>query len=259
MSSDAAPPPSATPTTGRRGGRDRPAIDLEVLRTEQLTPSMVRVVLGGDGLAAYDDKPFTDRYVKLVFPGDDRPRIRTYTVRSYDALAGELVIDVVQHGDAGIAGPWAANARPGDLISLRGPGGAYRPDLDADWYLFVGDPAVFPAIACAVESLPPDARVVVVARAHDQDEAAYLQLPDDVEVHWLVDDADRGLVDMVASLSFSDGRIDAFVHGELHEVRALRRHLIDERGVPVEQLSISGYWREGLVEDEFQQAKRQSS
>ena len=84
-------------------------IRLEVLRTEWPTPHMVRVTLGGDGLDAYVDNEFTDRYVKLLFPrpGVDlgglgpveartalppelRPVTRTYTVRSYDPVAREL-------------------------------------------------------------------------------------------------------------------------------------------------------------------------
>jgi NADPH-dependent ferric siderophore reductase len=219
---------------------------------------MVRVVLGGDGMAAYEDKAFTDRYVKLLFPVDDGTRIRTYTVRSFDPTAGELAIDVVQHGSAGIAGPWAANAQPGDRISLRGPGGACAPDLDADWYLFVGDPAAFPAIAVAVAALPADATVIVVVRAHDDAEAAYLPLPEGVDVHWVIGDEQNALVDALASLPFPQGAVDAFVHGELREIRTLRIHLLEDRGVPADRLSISGYWREGLVEEEFQVAKREA-
>ena len=39
---------------------------------------------------------------------------------------------VVDHGDVGLAGPWAAAARPGDPVRLLGPGGAYAPDEGAD-------------------------------------------------------------------------------------------------------------------------------
>ena len=39
-----------------------------MLRTERLTPHLVRVVLGGPGLAGLTDNGYTDRYVKLVFP-----------------------------------------------------------------------------------------------------------------------------------------------------------------------------------------------
>ncbi len=108
---------------------------------------------------------FTDHYVKLLFPRPDVaypepfdmekvraelpreqwPSTRTYTVRAWDAEAGELTIDFVHHGDSGLAGPWAANARPGDEIFFNGPGGAYAPRADAGWHLLAGDESAIPA------------------------------------------------------------------------------------------------------------------
>jgi NADPH-dependent ferric siderophore reductase len=132
---------------------------LEVLRKERVGPHMIRVVLGGSGLVDYANNEFTDRYVKLVLPRPgstypdpfdpetirrtrpegEWPVLRMYAARSYDAEARELVIDFVHHGDAGVAGPWAAGAEPGDRLYLRGPGGAYAPRADVDWHLLVGD------------------------------------------------------------------------------------------------------------------------
>ena len=39
----------------------------QVLRTEQITPHMVRVVLGGEGLADFALGEYTDHYIKLCF------------------------------------------------------------------------------------------------------------------------------------------------------------------------------------------------
>ncbi len=127
--------------------RKRVARVAEVLRTTRPTPHLVRVVLGGEGLAGFPVGDFTDHYVKLLFrpadapydvpfdveqvraefPPESWPVTRTYTVRAWDPDAGELTIDFVHHGEEGLAGPWAAAARPGDLIQLFGPGGAYTP------------------------------------------------------------------------------------------------------------------------------------
>ena len=106
-----------------------------VEQVERLTPSMVRVVLGGDGLDDFAMTPWTDAYVNLLFlpaqapysvPFDlaearslDRdawPVPRRFSVRAWDEATRRLTIDFVVHGDEGTAGRWAQRARRGDLL-----------------------------------------------------------------------------------------------------------------------------------------------
>jgi NADPH-dependent ferric siderophore reductase len=248
---------------------------LRVRRTQRLTPHMIRVVLGGADVAAFPETPFTDRYVKLQFPRPgvaypepfdaertrELPRkqwpvVRTYTVRALDHAAGELAIDFVVHGDEGVAGPWAAAARPGDPLQLMGPGGAYAPDPDADWHLFVGDESALPAIGAACERLPGGHRAIAVLEVGDA--AEHQPLAGGVDVTWLHRDPARPdqLVEAVRGTAFPPGRVDAFVHGEAGFVRDVRRHLLGERGVPRAALSVSGYWRRGRDEDGWREDKR---
>lgn len=247
-----------------------------VVRTEQLTPHLVRVVLGGDVLAEFPDNGCTDRYVKLMFPrpgvelpGDgaelwalppeQRPVMRTYTVRAIDPINHQLTIDFVTHGDEGVAGPWAMAARPGDELIMSGPGGAYAPLLDADLHLVVGDEAAIPAIAAALEAMTPGSRAVVVIEVGDAGDELPLPSPADVELTWIhrADGAGpEALLDAVRSLDLPAGRVQAFVHGELHVTRAIRRHLV-EHGIEGDLLSASGYWRRGKDEDGFQAEKRE--
>ncbi|MFP3786400.1 siderophore-interacting protein, partial [Burkholderia sp. SIMBA_024] len=52
------------------------------------------------------------------FPdGVDSTEVRTYTVRSWDAVFGRLVIDFVVH-EGGIAATWALGARPGHIVGV---------------------------------------------------------------------------------------------------------------------------------------------
>jgi NADPH-dependent ferric siderophore reductase len=53
-----------------------------------------------------------------------------------------------------------------------------------------------------------------------------------------------------------DGRGNAFVHGEATAVRFVRRHLVLERGLSVEQLSASGYWKLRRTDEEWRAEKR---
>ena len=71
-------------------------------------------------------------------------------MRAWDAERSLLTLDFVVHGDEGVAGPWAAAAKPGDVLQLTGPGGAYTPDPDAAWHLMVGDLSVLPAIGASL-------------------------------------------------------------------------------------------------------------
>jgi NADPH-dependent ferric siderophore reductase len=65
------------------------------------------------------------------------------------------------------------------------------------------------------------------------------------------------VVAAVAALDFPDGRPQVFVHGEAHEVRAVRKHLLGERGVTKDGSSISPYWRRGDTDESWRQVKRQ--
>lgn len=252
----------------------------EVTRVEQLTPHMVRVAIGGAGLAGLTAGECTDHYIKILFPPpgvvypepfdaavirETRPReewpvIRTYTVRRWLPDVPELWVDFVVHGDEGIAGPWAAHARPGDPVRFMGPGGGYAPDPAADWHLLAGDESALPAIAVALEGMPAGARVRAFIEVEDAAEEQKLESPGDAEITWLHRagrPVGEALVQAVRGFDFPAGDVQAFVHGEAGFVKELRALLRVERGLPMAQLSISGYWRRGLNEDGWQSTKRE--
>jgi NADPH-dependent ferric siderophore reductase len=254
----------------------RRPIRAEVLCTEQLTPGMIRVVVGGDGLEGFGAGEFTDHYVKLQLPPpgapyaapfdvedlrarlprEQWPRTRTYSVRAWDPERRRLTIDFVVHGDEGVAGPWARAARPGDVLQLLGPGGAYAPDPEADWHLMVGDASVVPAIAASLARVPAGVPVHVLIEVTGPEEEHALSSPGDLRLRWLHrSDGGEPLVDAVRELDFPPGSVHAFVHGEASTVRALRRHLIAERGVPREALSVSGYWKRARTDEAWREEK----
>jgi NADPH-dependent ferric siderophore reductase len=250
----------------------------QVVRTERLTPHMQRVVLGGEGLAGFTADTCTDHYVKLLFgpegvtypepfdieriraefPREQWPVTRTYTVRHWDPEHRELTLDFVIHGDEGLAGPWAVRVQPGETVRFMGPGGAYAPDTTADWHLLAGDESALPAIAAALESLPSGAVAHAFVEVAGPEEEQ--KIDSEVEVTWL-HRGDRPvgekLVEAVRALSFPEGRVHAFVHGEAAAVKELRRLLRVEHQFSREDLSISGYWRLGHDEDGWQASKRE--
>jgi NADPH-dependent ferric siderophore reductase len=245
-----------------------------------LTPGLVRVELAGGDLDGFVMPDATDAYVNVAIPPAGAPydavfdpkqvradhpeqawpARRRYTVRAWDAAARVLTVDFVVHGDAGVAGPWAAGVNAGDVLVFEGPGGGYRPDPDADWHLMVGDESALPAIAASLEVLPAGATAVVrmVCDGHDHE----LDLPTatDVDVEWLhrsgtPDDAGR-LATAVRQLAFPAGRVHAFVHGEAEEIRAIRRHLLVDRGLTRQDMSCSPYWRRTMTDEAWRRIKK---
>jgi NADPH-dependent ferric siderophore reductase len=182
-------------------------------------------------------------------------------VRRWDGDAGELTLDLVTHGDHGHAGRWAQNARPGDRLQVTGPSGGYAPDPDAAWHLLVGDESALPAIAASLEVMAPTARAVVVAVVDGADDRIELDAPTDAEVVWVLRDEHTGdgdaLLHAVEGLTFPDGDPQVFVHGEAGEVRAIRRHLVAERGLSREGHSISPYWRRAHTDEQWREVKRE--
>ena len=231
----------------------RPVHTFEVVRSEQLAPHLVRVILGGGGFDTFKPNDFTDAYVKIVFvsdgvdvhslpqpltldsfktlPTEQQPVVRTYTVRCVDEDRREVAIDFVVHGDHGVAGPWAVAAIPGQPAYLMGPSGAYAPDPAADWHLLAGDEAGLPAIGAALEALPDNAIGKVFIEVGGPDDEIPLTAPPGVEVNWIYRDGRADLVPedqagenapLIAAMK--EGRLAAWAGAGLHPRRGAGRH-----------------------------------
>jgi NADPH-dependent ferric siderophore reductase len=237
---------------------ERRALSTTVIQTSWLTPNMVRVVVGGPDLEGFGVGPFTDHYVKCRF-GD---KMRSYTARAWDPERHLLTLDFVVHGDRGVAGPWAAHAKSGDTLEISGPGGGYAPSPEADWHLMVGDDAALPAVAVSLSRVPAGVPVFAVIEVSGPAHRQPLDSPGDLEVIWLHRRSGAGedpslMLEAVRALSLPDGRGHAFVHGEATTVRALRRHLVLERDLPIEALSATGYWKLRRTDEEWRAEKRE--
>lgn len=264
----------------------RPAHVFDVVRTERVSPHLVRVHFGGEGVDRFiagldpEKADVTDSYVKILFarpelglehPYDmealrdrlapeDMPSRRTYTIRSIDREARTVAIDFVVHGDEGIAGPWAASAQPGDRVTLNGPGGTYLPSPEVDEHLLFGDESALPAILAALESLGPDARGLAIIEVGSPADEVPVAVPAGVRLRW-VHRGERpygeALVEAVEALDAPTAPVDVFAHGEREAIKRLRPLIHKQWGVERSRLSLSGYWAFGRVEDTFQAEKRE--
>lgn len=256
----------------RTGG----AYSVQVARTERVTPHMVRVTVTGPDVARLPRHGF-DQWFRLFLPRPDgdtnfravpeqfgmggylkylasrpgsRPPFRNYTVRAHRPDAAELDIDFVAHGDAGIAGPWAQRARPGEQVVLLDQGRGFDPAPDAGSYLLVGDESALPAIVGILRDLPRDARGLALVEVPEPDDRQAVDGPEGVEVRWVArrDPHDRpGTVALDAVRAETlDGPagLTAYLAGEQGLVTEARRHLV-AAGVPKPRITFTGYWRVG--------------
>ncbi|GAA2447178.1 siderophore-interacting protein [Streptomyces macrosporus] len=281
--------PLAAPRKAAHHAAARPAspfrfFDAAVVRRRRLGPSIVRITFGGEQLGEFAgggrDQSFS---LFLPHPGQAEPVVpvelgdawfaawramdpavravmRSYTVSEQRPEAGEVDVDFVLHGDTGPATRWARDARPGARVRLLGPrtpenkSVCFRPPLDTDWVLLAADETALPAVAGILAWLPAGVRArawIEVPRAED---VRPLPTAADVEIAWLVRDGLRrhgAVVDAVRAAALPEGSPYAWVAGESGAVRALRRHLVTERGLGRERVAFSGYWRLGASEEDL--------
>jgi NADPH-dependent ferric siderophore reductase len=165
----------------------------------------------------------------------------------------------------------------------------WHPPVDASCLLIAGDETAVPAICAIVESLPEGTRAHALMEVPTAGDALNLAAPAGVQVTWLPRRAEdgttaaRGLLltravmaavtELAADLSpaqepdLDDVDIEtgilwevptesrgaagayAWLAGEAGVVKGLRRHLVQEVGLPRTSVAFMGYWREGRESD----------
>lgn len=195
--------------------------EVEVVRVARLSPSFVRIELGGPCLADFGvDGPLYDQRIKLVFPHEggpvpsfvgadeswfstwlDRPveergHMRTYTIRDVRGTGADtrLVVDIVVHADDGVAGPgcsWAERAAVGDRVAVLCPrrghafGGIEFAPGTAGRMLLAGDETAVPAMCAILGQLPWQAVGAAFLEVPTAADVHTVQHPEGVEVVWL--------------------------------------------------------------------------
>jgi NADPH-dependent ferric siderophore reductase len=263
---------------------------LQVVRTERLGPSLVRVSFGGDDLA-YFFSDGCDQSLSLFLPQPGQPEpavpyelgdgwwqgwrelpdgvravMRSYTLRALRRDPDEIDIDFVLHEPAGPASRWASLAAPGDRVVLLGPAIAdnrairFRPPEDADLVVVWGDETAVPAVSAILEALPAGARARVWLEVQHAGDTQDLATDADAEVTWLLrgDEGAEGSPMALGALRAAQlppaERPYVWIAGESGQVKALRRHFVGERGFDRRRVTFVGYWRQGLSEEQLREA-----
>ncbi|MEV0906203.1 siderophore-interacting protein [Streptomyces hokutonensis] len=262
---------------------------LQVVRTERLGPSLVRVTFAGDDLAYFfSDGCDQSLSLFLPHPGQSEPAVpyelgdgwwqawrelpddvravmRSYTLRALRRDPDEIDIDFVLHEPAGPASRWASRASAGDRVVLLGPAVAdnrairFRPPEDADLVVAWGDETAVPAVSAILEALPSGTRARVWLEVQHTGDMQDLVTAADAEVTWLVrenqgaEGSPMALDALRAAQLPSAERPYVWIAGESGQVKVLRRHFVGERGFDRRRVTFVGYWRQGLSEEQLRE------
>lgn len=240
-----------------------------VSKTATLSPTLTRVTLAGDGVADFLSTGIGDEYVRVFFPHGDDPTdvslpvptddwwetpegapqapMRTYTISAVRPAEGEIDIDFVLH-QAGVAGPWAAQAKAGHVLGLNSPTGLYVPPEEITWQVLAADLTGLPAIARIAAAPPVGVRTRIVLEVPDANDRVDFPVGADVEITWVIGGNGhgpsalgqlvRGIVD--ARLDLGSGYV--WVAGETVALRDVRKYLRKELGLPATRFKVVGYW-----------------
>lgn len=239
-----------------------------VERVQRLSPGMVRIVFGGEGLDGFVSTGVGDEYFRVFFPaeGQHEPNLpfptedgywdfadgvepapmRTYTVRGWDAEAAELTIDFVVH-DGGVAAAWALNARPGDVVGVNTPKGLYDPPAEIEWQLLIADATGLPAAARLAENAPAGVRTRVVLEVSSPEDELDIRPADGVELHWVHGGnghAPTRIEEILRASELPSGPGYVWVAGETKATRGVRKHLRHKLKLPASAYKVIGYWTE---------------
>lgn len=189
-----------------------------------------------------------------AMPEEDRPVVRNYTVRRGYPERGAIDVDFVVHGDEGPASRWAQTVKPGAVIGILDQDTMFTPNADTDWLLLVADETGLPAVAGVIDSVGDRIPYLAYIETPEAADAQEIPTADGATLEWLYRDepgaqVHRPAVDSeqlqkcVESAAFPPGRVQALVVGESSMVRAVRRHLVTDRGVDKDQVTFCGFWR----------------
>ncbi|MTD54062.1 siderophore-interacting protein [Amycolatopsis pithecellobii] len=198
--------------------------------------------------------PSSERWMlqQAVQSGKRRARVRSYSIRRFrpEMSAFDIEISVHEEHDAGPGAAWAQAAEPGDVVAFLDEGCGYLPTTDAAWQLLVGDESALPAVLAIAEQSAGALSTEVFLEVPDSEDVRDIAAPPNTKIHWLPrnDSAMKpGTLALraVRDAELSGGPFYTWVAGESALATGVRRHLVNDRGVPKPDITFRGYWRHG--------------
>jgi len=242
-----------------------------VYSSETITPNMQRITLHSDDLSGFSAES-EGGYIKLLFNHsggtdlsslgeDERPVMRTYTIRRFDYNSQCIDVDFVRHTtqdrQCGFAARWAMETQKGAVINIAGPGTIQNMNTDVDWYFMVADMTALPALSAKIRKLPVTAKGYAVIQVNSLEDIQTIAAPDGIEFRWIT--TENSLSEYVQKMVWRQGSASIWCACEFDSMRQLRHYFRNEKAIDRENIYISSYWKNGVTEDGHKAIKREDA
>ncbi len=234
--------------------------NITVASTKELCPNLQRIEFSGEDLNDFPSD-FEGGYVKVILEEDKaniddgiRPKMRSYTIGKFDDERKILTLDMMIANHSGHTSTWAKNAKVGDRVVITGPGPRKLDRFDGKKYILLGDLTSQNAVIASAKRISSEALVEAYIFIPLEEDRFEIDLPDHVKINWVVVSDDNYYIEKVESSQLMSSETIFFAGGEAKKIKELRTYL-KERGVSSENIFMSGYWRQGLTDEEYRAQK----
>ena len=241
--------------------------NLKVKKLSQLSPNMLRLTFTSKDLLDFPENE-EGGYIKFLFTNKNEKNneklVRPYTIRNFRKKNLELDIDFAKHkSKSGYAAEWAFNAKIGDEIFISGPSSKQNINIDADWFLFVGDMSALPAISSHLEFLPRDSKGYAILEVLSNGDKINLKKPKNFEVYWVINDQSLGYSDKLyyetKKIDWYKGNPYVWVACEFKAMKKFREYFQIEKQINKKEMYISSYWKYGINQEEHKIIKKKDA
>lgn len=243
----------------------------QVANTYRLSPHLQRVILSGPDLIDFPSgQDGVHVKVLLPHPGNSRPNLeingespalkRSYTIREFDDIKKQLVIDFVIDRHRGPATDWAAQAKIGDYLGIAGPGVRKLTDFTADSYLLIGDITAVNAVNGYAKFIPANAELRALITVPTRDDIIEMDGAEHLKITWRIEDENpTEIAESVRRIAVDMSRdSQIFIGLEARELRAVKSMLLEELEFNRLHIHATGYWKKGIDADRFNMDKKRN-
>lgn len=224
-----------------------------VVSFRDVTPQLARVVLRIPDLAT--EPNWLVPNVAIRFYLDERfdTSTRVYTVRSADAAAETIEVDVVKHGETSPMMQWIDTLQVGDTVKFGGP----RPHFDIpetggrDAVIFA-DATSLPALYAILEQADP--QLAGRGWVATNDEGAFAELPVLPGLTLTRIAPGTGFTEQLATLT-EPASVVVWGAGERDEMRAIRSFFRNDNGLAKDDVAVFGYWKRGTTNTQIDEKR----